>query len=214
MLPEPTLFDAALPVKVEMRPIPGHPDYFVTDDGRAYSKKPHARSGKMGVLHELALIPGGKNGAYRYICVTNRKRLGIHQAVAMAFLPPPMVVDGKMQWLVRHRDNNPSNNRADNLLWGTQEQNLADRYGHGTVPLGEVNAAAKLTAEQVLEIRRRRIAGERCRDIAPDFAVRSQEIHRIGLGERWGHIPGALARRQRRTRKESVSHFSPLPCQE
>ena len=34
-------------------------------------------------------------------------------------------------------DGSPSNNRRDNLSWGTKQQNAADKTVHGTVPHGE-----------------------------------------------------------------------------
>jgi hypothetical protein len=155
----------------DVRPVPGHPLYSVSRDGRVFSHRRGTR--------ELKQMGGsglkGRPGIYRYVNLGKACRIGVHQLVAMCFLPPPIEVDGKMQNVVRHRDNDPTNNHADNLRWGTQKQNLADREEAGTLTRGEVNGQAKVTEAVVLEIRRRRAAGEQCRDIAIDLRLSHQE---------------------------------------
>lgn len=49
------------------------------------------------------------------------------QLVALAFLGPR---PSSMQ--VRHKDGNPTNNRLDNLCYGTQSENAKDSVEHGT----------------------------------------------------------------------------------
>jgi hypothetical protein len=51
----------------------------------------------------------------------------------------------------RHLDGNRSNNRLDNLAWGTPLENGADKARHGTAK-GERNGRAKLTAAKVRRI--------------------------------------------------------------
>src|SRR5262245_4498725 len=54
----------------------------------------------------------------------------------------------------RHFPNrDPSDNRLDNLQWGTSKQNAADKVVHGTLALGARHGSAKLTAEDVQSIR-------------------------------------------------------------
>ena len=52
-----------------------------------------------------------------------RKRVTIHRLVALAFIPNP---DNLPQ--VNHKDENPRNNRADNLEWCTEKYN----HNYGT----------------------------------------------------------------------------------
>jgi len=54
---------------------------------------------------------------------SNRKRVTIHRLVALAFIPNP---DNLPQ--VNHKDENPRNNRADNLEWCTELYN----HNYGT----------------------------------------------------------------------------------
>ncbi|MBY0458311.1 MAG: HNH endonuclease [Gemmataceae bacterium] len=50
-------------------------------------------------------------------------------------------------------DRDRANNRLENLQWGTQSQNQADRIFHGTEKRGESCHLAKLTAAAVLAMR-------------------------------------------------------------
>ena len=92
-----------------MKEIEGFPDYFVTKDGKVYSKK----SGK---LRELK--PHGKG--YKHVTLTNgqRKYPDVHRLVAEAYIPNP---DNLPQ--VNHIDENKLNNNVDNLEWVTVSQN-------------------------------------------------------------------------------------------
>ena len=72
-----------------------------------------------------------------------------HQLVMEAFVgpcPPGMEV--------RHfPDRDPTNNRLDNLQYGTRQENMEDRTIHGTDNRGERSGRAKLTEEKVRQIR-------------------------------------------------------------
>lgn len=83
----------------------------------------------------------------------------VHQLVALTFLGPrPKGQE------VRHLDGNPLNNRADNLAYGTRTENIYDVMRIG-------GSWRKLSALQVLEIRRRLQAGERGADLAREYGV-------------------------------------------
>ena len=70
--------------------------------------------------------------------------------VALAFIPNPEKLSD-----VAHRDGDPTNNRKDNLRWATHADNQMDMRKHGTMQDGEKSCTAKLTADQVDEIRLR-----------------------------------------------------------
>lgn len=67
-----------------------------------------------------------------------------------------------------------------------------DRHSSRTHPerlqRGEQSHFAKLTAEQVLTIRRRYAAGERQIDIAKSFGIRQTAVSAIVLRQTWKHI--------------------------
>lgn len=56
------------------------------------------------------------------------RRFSLHRLVCEAFHGP--APEGKP--LACHWDGNPRNNRADNLYWGSQADNMQDKRRHGT----------------------------------------------------------------------------------
>ena len=79
----------------------------------------------------------------------NRRKSFVHRLVLEAFIG----VNKKL--ITRHLDGNPSNNRLDNLIYGTHQENAQDRKLHNRtyhLPKGSENPRACLTKEQALEI--------------------------------------------------------------
>jgi len=94
--------------------IEGYEDYIVTIEGMVYSTKRNKflKPQKNGVGYlQVALYNNG-------IC----KRFSIHRLVAMAFIDNPNDYP-----IINHKDENPSNNRVDNLEWCTYKYNT--NYG-------------------------------------------------------------------------------------
>lgn len=60
-------------------------------------------------------------------------------------------------------------------------------FSHTTQP-GETNGRAKLTEDDVREIRRRRAAGETLTALAREYRVTHRTIRLAALGETWRHI--------------------------
>jgi hypothetical protein len=77
----------------------------------------------------------------------------------------------------------------DHLFLGTQQDNNKDRDSKGRVCHGEKHANAVLTAEQVLEIRRRHKEGERKGDLGDVFGISRQGIHDVVMHRNWKHLP-------------------------
>jgi len=74
------------------------------------------------------------------------------------------------------------------LRWATTQENNTDKQAHGTQPKGETCAASKLTAAQVIEIRRRISAGERQRAVARDFSIDQANVSAIVTRRTWRHV--------------------------
>lgn len=105
----------------------------------------------------------------------------VHRLVAEAFLPPSNAP------LVRHLDGNPLNNYADNLAWGTQYDNMQDALRHGTRTCGTRMNTAKLTDNEVREIR----AAPRnmtLTELAQKYGVAVSTIHRVRHRQAWRHV--------------------------
>ena len=81
-----------------------------------------------------------------------------------------------------HNDGNSQNNHVSNLRWDTHKSNIHDRIKHGTSNRGELCGTAKLTLEQVRQIRN---DNRLQKFIAADYKVNASVISRIKTGSRW-----------------------------
>lgn len=97
----------------------------------------------------------------------------------------------------RHGPAGKADASLENLCWGTRAQNVGpDRVRDGQSNRGERQGRHKLTETQVLEIRRRRAAGEELRPLAEEFGVSVQTISGIGLGNGWAWLDGERSPRR------------------
>lgn len=105
----------------------------------------------------------------------NHKRQYVHRTVLEAFVGPcPIGMEGC------HGDGDPSNNRLDNLRWGTPGSNWADARKHGTARVRDTHHWTKLSSMDVAEILAlRRAHGLLQREIAGRFGVCQQTISHI-----------------------------------
>lgn len=81
----------------------------------------------------------------------------------------------------------------EHLFLGTQIDNMQDAKAKGRMVApprsrGEEHPTSKLTADAVLEIRRRASQGERQRDIAADFGISQSAVSALVTRRTWGHI--------------------------
>ena len=98
----------------------------------------------------------------------------VHRLVAKAFIDNPNNLPE-----INHKDEDKTNNRADNLEWCTTRYNLT--YGNRlNCARGSNNYHSKLTQSQVDEIRRDYIKGDR-------------EFGQSALGKKYGVSHGSIA---------------------
>lgn len=93
---------------------------------------------------------------------------------------------------VRHKNGINTDNHFANLEYGTRSQNELDKRRHGTAPIGENHPAAKLTPDQVQEIRCSYIKGSRthgCNALGKTYGVTGEMIYRIIHRLAWSHLP-------------------------
>ncbi|MCK5609791.1 NUMOD4 motif-containing HNH endonuclease [Candidatus Pacearchaeota archaeon] len=131
-----------------------------------------------------------KAGYYRvYLCGRGmKKNTLLHRLIALHFIPNPNDYP-----CVNHMDGVKTNNNISNLEWCTHKQNMRHGYDTGLIPKkinpkGEKGIAAKLTDNQVVEIKKRLAGGGRIVDIVLDYPVKEGAIGEIKAGRSWGHI--------------------------
>ena len=92
---------------------------------------------------------------------------------------------------VCHTCDNPSCVNPEHLFLGTHKENMKDRErkGRRTPPKGEKNGKARLTEEQVIEIKKAlkegNISGT---ELAKIYKVTKVQISYIKLGKSWSHV--------------------------
>lgn len=116
-----------------------------------------------------------------YIQVRIEGRLmSVHRLVAAAFIGPCPV---NME--VAHNNGVRSDCSADNLRYDTHAGNIQDQIAHGSRRRG-VNA--KLTVNQVIEVKKRLTDGESNASIARLFGVEPSMISNIKRGKIWSWL--------------------------
>ncbi len=107
----------------EWRDIPGYENFYqVSNFGNVRSIR----------FNKIRNMKSWDSKGYRVVelCINNnRYTVGVHQLVALAFIPNP---ENKPE--VNHKDRNRSNNNVENLEWVTQSENVAHAYRNGVKP--------------------------------------------------------------------------------
>ena len=91
-------------------------------------------------------------------------------------------------WSAATTTGDPANNRGDEPAVGQLRGNEHDKVRHGTRPMGS-RSNAKLSEEEVLEIRSLQCQGVRFADLARRFGVCPQNIEAIVYRRSWRHLP-------------------------
>jgi hypothetical protein len=186
------------PVEERWAPCPFGYDglYEVSDHGQVRSTDRTVTSrNRWGPIekHLRGMIRAQNAGAYGYLTV-NLSREGkvkiwrVHLLVAAAFLGPrPPGMD------IRHGPAGRLVNAVWNLSYGSRAENEQDKIRDGTfrhgISKGEKNGNARLTGNQVIEIRRRYRAGESQSALGREFGVTYQSIRLVVYRKTWKHVP-------------------------
>lgn len=161
--------------RLEWIAVEGHEDYLVSNTGEVFSR----RSGQY-----RRLKPQRDGHGYLTIRPQRRgKRLPIHHLVLLTFVGPR-----PKGAVCRHLDNDHTNNHADNLVWGTQKENIGDQARHGTRVRGEAKVGAKLTADAVRAARVAHADGCSPSYLARVFKVSQAAMRHAVLRNTWAHV--------------------------
>lgn len=182
----------------EWRPVKDYEEaYEVSNMGRVRSLKRKVRN-----RHPTGQVVKGR---FVKLCVSNgyhvmnlwksnkHRTVRVHRLVAEAFIENPFNYPE-----VNHINLVRSDNRVENLEWCTHRGNMKHAYDHGKIPIGDRHKCAKLTNENVLEIRDafskenniglRRARDGFVRELSERFNVSRSAISQVINNVRWRHI--------------------------
>lgn len=110
--------------------------------------------------------------------------LKVHRLVLFAFVGPcPEGLE------CRHMDGDRTNNRLENLCWGTHIENCRDRDRHGTTARGERSGSAVLTEKDVRRIHSLFATGQyAASQLAAEFNVSQPTIDCVLKGKTFRHL--------------------------
>jgi hypothetical protein len=155
----------------QWKSIPSAPGYQASSEGRIRGIR-----GRVLALHlssrdywQVSVRTGGKWKGRR-----------VHRLVCEAFHGlAPFAHDAC------HLDGDKDNNRATNLAWGTRAENNSHKAAHGTSMRGTENPSARLTEDQVREIRN---SGLSHRRLARAYGITRSAVWQILSRRTWNHI--------------------------
>jgi hypothetical protein len=170
----------AEPFEITWRECPGNPGYRVSNDGRVETdlviggRPQPRRSGNWRQKKQMTHRSG-----HKYVCLRGGSSRFVHTLVLEAFVGP--CPDG-MECL--HGDDNPANNRMDNLRWGTRRENIADAMKRNRTPSGERHWNCSISQSTLSEIFAKKRDGLRVFEIARELGLKPQTVSKIINGKR------------------------------
>lgn len=157
--------------------------YSISDHGRIVSFKDKLENGYM--------LKARPTQGYPSVTITSangKHNLYIHRLVGQYFCKQK----SKQHRFVLHKDHIKDNNKAKNLIWATQDEQIAHAKKDPNV-LKHISPekGPKLTADKVRQIKRELFKSKvppTLKKLGKKFKVSDMQIHRIKIGENWGHI--------------------------
>jgi hypothetical protein len=157
-------------------------DYFISIEGVVYSAKKGQGGRYKGVRPLKSYID--KSGYLNVgLYVPNKKRFAVHRLMAIAKfgdLTPEIVT--------RHKDNNKVNNSFDNILIGTQLDNIKDREISGNTAKGDKSYLAKYTDDFCLKILNEISKGKKQADLCREYGLKASFLSNLNKGRHRKHL--------------------------
>ena len=169
--------------------------YLITKDGRVWSQEKTVQVGNNGGFEtrpaqwlKPSILKRGQGYLRVYLAKNGKKHARlVHRLIAEAFIPNP---DNLPQ--VNHKDGNSLNNAIANLEWCTPQQNSIHAFQNGLAKppkqCGANNSQAKLTNEQVLQMRDLYAEIGNASEVARIFKIKPRHAYDICHFRRWAHI--------------------------
>lgn len=172
-------------MKTQYRLLEGYTGYRIGSDGSVWTRKIR-RSGVLTDDWTLMKTRLDHAGRPRLSLINDDGKkmfFNVCRLVLLAFVGPcPEGLE------CCHRNGNARDNRRRNLRYGTRTSNARDKIIHGTQPRGEKAGAAKLTDDDVREMRRLRDEGLPYKKIADRFGVAKYAAQLAIKRKTWAHV--------------------------
>lgn len=133
---------------------------------------------------------GTRSKMYGRFSLDGKLHLAHRVALELSGLP------SKPGEVCRHSCDNPPCCNPAHLSWGTQRDNMLDAVGRARFRHSQDHPFAKLTDDQIVDIRRRKAAGESSTSIANSHNLTSGHVSRICTGAIWSHVDGPRTHRK------------------
>lgn len=161
-------------------PVVGYEGYYeVSNTGLVKSLERVTKKPKYNVLVKERILSAPISHGYPVVVLYKdgkRRQSAVHSLVLEAFVGKRP--DGHQAC---HFDGNRANAMLSNLRWGTQAENEEDKKRHGTYQYGERNPSARLSDEQVAEIRLSQLPPS---IISKRYGITRGAVHDIRNGRR------------------------------
>lgn len=172
----------------EYREIAGFPGYRVGSNGTVLVAWVTCRSGRKLTSNYRNMKLSLTSNGYARVNLTPAdgtayRTFRVHRLVLEAFSGP--CPDGSE---CRHLNGIKTDNRLENLRWGTGAENREDNHAAHVYQNGEAHPMRRLSESDVREIRKRRLAGELMRILAAEFGVKLSNISAIVNRRSWKHV--------------------------
>lgn len=174
---------------------------------RKLEEFPDYRFGSDGSIFRLKKTPMGKviwhevnqtlDDQYYFVRLQRPDKTwtqrAVNRLICRAFRGEPPTPEHQ----ARHYNGNSVDNRAKNLLWGTRIENMRDAQRHGTIIRGSKSNLAKLTEQQVYEIKNYAYVNYGCSAFLADkYGVSQRTIQAILAGKAWAHVSHDKSKRK------------------
>lgn len=170
----------------EWRDVTGYEKlYAVSNLGRVkFYPKPHARKDNFSKNIRISRCGYGE---VRFSKTGDKRRIFlVHRLVGSAFLKKP---DDPEKVQINHKDGIKHNNRAHNLEWCDRFENQRHAVKMGLAACGEKHYRAKITEDDVLNIRWLRSQGVPQRQITKLYDIAVTTVGHIEHRRSWKCIP-------------------------
>lgn len=177
----------------DMRDIPGFDGYLADSIGNVYSKWGHGvRRGIQPTVQRQMKPTFARNG---YLIIGVRPtgeekfiRTGVHRLVCAAFHGKPPTP----KHTTSHKNGDRTDNRAANLCWETQAENLARKQDHGTHDRGFNNSRASIDKDTFTKIWELLDSGRTPTEVGETLNLTPRFIRRVRSGDRYANMRGIV----------------------